>query len=154
MKATRGEHRYDESGLKSIVLRGVEIRRCGDCNETEVAIPALEDLHRLIARTLILKHDRLAAEEIRFLRKHLGFTGVEMASYIGVTPESVSRWENNAAKMEAPAEKLLRLLIARKEPIESYEKELPQVALGKLRRPLRATARLDREHGWMLKRTA
>jgi len=152
MKAAKGEHRYDESGLKGILLCGIEVRRC-ECGETEVAIPAIANLHRLIARTLILKHDRLTAEEIRFLRKHVGLTGVGLSAHLGVTPETVSRWENSAVQMDLPAERLLRFMVARKEPIDDYEKELPQVAIGK-RRPLRATANLDREHGWVLKKTA
>lgn len=153
VRAKRGTHRYDESGLKGIVLCNVEVRRCAACDETEVAIPAIDGLHRLIARTLILKHERLTGAEIRFLRKHLGLTGVAMAARMGVTPETVSRWENAAVTMDAPAEKLLRLMVAHTEPITDYEKELSQVAIGK-QRPLKATARLDQQHGWLLKRTA
>ncbi|MGQ0732251.1 MAG: helix-turn-helix domain-containing protein [Acidobacteriota bacterium] len=32
--------------------------------------------------------------EIRFLRKQLGLSGIDLAMHLGATPESVSRWEN------------------------------------------------------------
>jgi putative zinc finger/helix-turn-helix YgiT family protein len=154
MKVTKdARHRYDESGLKNILLMGVEVRRCDECGEIEVAIPALEQLHQLLARTLILKHDRLTADEIRFLRKHLGLTGVGMAARMGVARETVSRWETGAGKMDAPAERLLRMMVATTEPMTDYAKELEQVAIG-ASRPLKATAKRDAEHGWRLKRTA
>ena len=39
------------------------------------------------------KKRRLAPEEIKFLRKSLGWAGVDFAKHMGATPETVSRWE-------------------------------------------------------------
>jgi hypothetical protein len=52
LKVTRAPYRYRDSGLPGIVLLGVEVRRCQKCGAEEVAIPPIEELHRLIAQAL------------------------------------------------------------------------------------------------------
>jgi hypothetical protein len=74
MKTKRENYRYEAVGLPGITLQGVEVSRCGKCGEYEIAIPRIEGLHRVIAEAVISKKDRLTAAEIRFLRKHLGWT--------------------------------------------------------------------------------
>ena len=39
---------------------------------------------------------------------------------MGVTPESVSRWENDREQMSAVADRLLRLMVATKAPVSDY----------------------------------
>ena len=77
MKTQRENYRYDESGLKEVTLVGIEVSRCPRCGNYEVSIPHMEDLHRLIARAVIEKTTRLTSEEVRFLRKSLGWSGVD-----------------------------------------------------------------------------
>jgi transcriptional regulator with XRE-family HTH domain len=76
--------------------------------------------------TLIRHPGRLAPSEIRFLRKWLGWSGVDFAKHMGVAPETVSRWESvEAAKpMGGTAERLLRLAVAHGQPIEQYPIEM------------------------------
>jgi len=66
------------------------------------------------------KVERLVPEEIRFLRKHLGWSGVDFAAHSGVKPETVSRWENGAKRMRLPLERFLRLCALALEPIDDY----------------------------------
>jgi putative zinc finger/helix-turn-helix YgiT family protein len=115
-------HRYTESGLSNVVLVGVEVRRCQNCGETAVAIPRLEELHRSLAMSLIRHTGRLAPSEIRFLRKWLGWSGVDFAKHMGVAPETVSRWESveNLKPMGGTAERLLRLAVAHGQPADEY----------------------------------
>ena len=112
MKTKRENYRYEAVGLSGITLQGVEVSRCGKCGEYEVAIPRIEDLHRAIAEAVISKKDRLTAAEIRFLRKHLGWTGAEFAAHFGAARETVSRWENGTSPMGSTAERLLRMVVA------------------------------------------
>jgi putative zinc finger/helix-turn-helix YgiT family protein len=109
----------------------MEVSRCAKCGKTEVAIPAIEDLHRVIGRSVILKLERLMPEEIRFLRKHLGLSQADLGAHLGVSLESVSRWENGAT-MGVPAKRLLRFIVARRDPVQKYEQELERVALLRL----------------------
>lgn len=115
---------YTESGLPEVVLHGVEVRRCPACGEVEVAIPRIEELHRLLAWKVATKTQRLTATEIRFVRKHLGWSGVDFAQHMGVTPETVSRWEKGHESMSATAERVLRLMVAVLQPTERYPIDL------------------------------
>jgi putative zinc finger/helix-turn-helix YgiT family protein len=117
-------HRYTESGLPNIVLVGVEVRHCPQCGEDMVSIPHIEELHRSIAMALIRHPGRLSANEIRFLRKWLGWSGVDFAKHMGVAPETVSRWETADKPMGGTAERLLRLAVAHGQPIDEYPIEL------------------------------
>jgi putative zinc finger/helix-turn-helix YgiT family protein len=116
---SRGVVPYTLAGLPQVLLYGVEVRRCANGHE-ETAIPRIAQLHRLIASLLVRKPARLAPEEIRFLRKHLGYSQADFARRMGVAPESVSRWETGAIAMKPTAENLLRLMVVTQAPIRDY----------------------------------
>jgi putative zinc finger/helix-turn-helix YgiT family protein len=126
MKTERRAHRYTESGLSNVTLLNVEVRTCPACGEQEIVIPHIEDLHRLIARAVMVKPSTLSPDEIRFLRKWLGFSSTDFALAMGVRPETVSRWESKSTRqpMAATAERLLRLMVANQEPVEKYPIDL------------------------------
>jgi len=124
MVTRKGNYLYTESGLNHITLHNVEIRNCKKCGEQTVSIPKIEELHRVIAFAVIKKKERLSAEEIRFLRKYLGWSGKDFAEHMGVAPETVSRWENDRESMGPVADRLLRLIIAQQKPVDSYSLEL------------------------------
>lgn len=117
MMSTREDRPY--SKLPGVLLCGVEVLRCPECGESEVVIPRPNQLGDLLARHLIEKRDRLVGAEVRFLRAHLGLSGVELARRMGVAPETVSRWENGKDAMGPVADRLLRLLVAGDMPSET-----------------------------------
>ncbi len=120
METRRENYHYTASGLPHVTLQQVEVSRCPVCGETEVAIPHIEALHRAIAAVLVQKRARLAPEEIRYLRKYLGWLGVDFAAHMGVTPETVSRWERSTTPMGGQADRLLRLLVVNLAPGQEY----------------------------------
>ncbi|HEX4422524.1 MAG TPA: type II TA system antitoxin MqsA family protein [Kofleriaceae bacterium] len=122
MVSSNENHRYTESGLSNVVLVGIEVRHCPHCGERMVSIPHIDELHRMIAMAVIRERSRLAPNEIRFLRKWLGWSGVDFAKHMGVAPETVSRWESVEAPkpMGGTAERLLRLAVAHGQPIDEY----------------------------------
>jgi putative zinc finger/helix-turn-helix YgiT family protein len=131
MKSGRENYRYTECGLDTVTLMNVEVRRCPECGEYEVDIHRIEELHRLIAQTVASKKARLTPQEIRALRKYLGFSGVDFAATLDVTPETVSRWENGKKQMSPVAERALRLMVFVRDPIKEYPLEkLAEVAQG------------------------
>jgi putative zinc finger/helix-turn-helix YgiT family protein len=112
MKTKRENYHYTACGLPSVTLRGVTVSRCPACGDTNVVIPAIEELHRVMAGALIRKRGRLAPQEIRFLRTILGWSGVDFSKRMGTTPETVSRWEHGSVPIGPAADRLLRLLVA------------------------------------------
>lgn len=123
MKSRKEDYRYDECGLKHVTLVGVEVARCPRCDNYEVSIPHIEELHRLLAKVLIDKSTRFTGDEVRFLRKSLGWSGSDFAKYMGVAEETVSRWENDAAPIGPQADRLLRFLVAQGRLTTSYPTE-------------------------------
>ena len=105
-------YRYDIGGLPNVVLVGIKVYRCPSCGGDAVAIPRLAQLHRAIVRALVAKRGRLSADEIRFLRKRLEWTGVELATRLGVTPDTASRWETGKRPINPTAARLPRLYVA------------------------------------------
>jgi len=111
---------YQYRSLPSVTLTGVRRRICDHCGAEFVSIPAMGKLNQLLAEMLVRKPAPLTGDEIRFLRKHQGWTAKDLASVMGVTPESVSRWENGARQMASSADRLLRLLVAHAAGIRDY----------------------------------
>ncbi len=123
MKTRKENYRYAECGLEYVTLVGVKVSRCPKCGGHGVSIQRIEALHRLIARVLIEKETRFTGDEVRFLRKGLGWSGSDFARHMGVTDETVSRWENAAAPIGPQADRLLRLLVAQGRLAISYPTE-------------------------------
>jgi putative zinc finger/helix-turn-helix YgiT family protein len=124
MKTRRENVRYDACGLPGVTLMDVEVSRCPQCGEYEVAIAQIDDLHKAIARAVIRKTSRLDAAEIRYLRKYLGWSGADFATHMGMTPETISRWETGAEQVGSTADRLLRLMVATRDPVSEYPLEM------------------------------
>lgn len=114
MKERREDFSYASCGLP-VVLLNVVVRHCRKCDEHEAVIPAIEELHAALADALIQKRGRLVGAEIRFLRSWLGLAGQRFARWVGVQPETVSRWENDKAAIGETHERLLRIMAARRQ---------------------------------------
>jgi putative zinc finger/helix-turn-helix YgiT family protein len=137
LSVTTGNHKYCENDGIDIVLEGVPITRCLNCGSEGVAIPKVSQLNRMLASTIARRPARLSPGEIRFLRKYLGWSGVDFAEHFGVAPETVSRWENGAKKMGPTAERLLRLFALNLNPVDEYP--LPKKIEDTPSKPLRAS---------------
>lgn len=111
---------YALGGLPNVNIDEVGVDRCSICGEEEISIRAMEVVHATLAHEIRRKKGRLLPDEIRFLRKHLGFNGVQFAEEMGVNKSTVSRWENGSQEMGPTAEKVLRSLVAKKDPIDDY----------------------------------
>ena len=108
------------TALPGAVLVGVPVSRCSNCGEHEVAIPAIDELNRVLARAVIGKRARLAGGEVRFLRTYLGYSGADFAKLIGSDPATVSRWESDKQAIGHHADLLLRAMVALDKKVDSY----------------------------------
>lgn len=88
----------------------------------------------------------MGPQEIRFLRKSLGFSGKDFAAKINVDAGTVTRWERGAEPMGAANERLLRLMVLAGEVVGEYP--LEQMATKEPRKTrLRA---VHDKNGWHL----
>ncbi len=115
-----GPYTYKESGLDNVVLEKISIYTC-PCGEEMVAIPNMTKLHTAIGKELIRKESPLSGQEIRFLRKNMGFSAVKLAETMGVDNASVSRWENGARKMSTTNDRMVRMLYCTMKGLGSRE---------------------------------
>ena len=82
----------------------------------------VRNLTRELAHSFARRAERLSAAEIRFLRKYLGYSGKDFAEFLGVSPETVSRWESQGSpmQMQLSTEKLIRLMSLSEKPVSEY----------------------------------
>ncbi len=107
-KSIRAEHTEDLGGVVVKVLNAVQVLRCAKCGVEMVAIPDMDGLGRATAISRALNPVRLSGREVKFLRRVVDMTQVKFAEAMELTPESVSRWENDARGVGAACEKLVR----------------------------------------------
>lgn len=126
-------YRYKECGLPNIRLaNGYTVRNTP--YGKSVSIADVEGLHRAIGKALVAK-PALTGAELRFLRKELDWSQRMLATFLGVTEQSVSLWERKG-NIPPAAERLTRLLY-----IEHVKGDV------KVRESVEALAQLDRENG-------
>jgi transcriptional regulator with XRE-family HTH domain len=101
---------YPESGLDNVQLLNVPVWVCANGHE-EVDIPAVEDLHNLLANLIVRQPAPLSGKDIRFLRKRVGLTARQFAAQIGRTPEWISQVENDRATLDRTNDLLFRLAL-------------------------------------------
>lgn len=142
-------YRYLESGLSNVYLRNVHVSTCLDCGKKAVRIPSIASLHRVLAIVLASSAARLTSSEIRFLRKSLAWSSRDFAAKIGVSVETVSRWENGKESMGVPAERLLRAMALRDEPERKYLDHIEGLALKEVP-PRNRLELLVQDHDWRL----
>lgn len=121
--------------LKNAVVRTV----CEDCGDETYTIPDMKGLVAAVAMARCLLPVKLTGKEIKFLRKALGLSGRQFAVEMDNTPETLSRWENDANPMGGYAEKVLRQLVCGKlESLASAIDYKPSEIVGMKIAPVRA----------------
>ena len=108
------------TALPGTVLVGVPVSRCSSCGEYEIAIPAIDELNRVLADAVIRKRARLAGSEVRFLRSYLGYSAADFAKLIGSDPATVSRWESDKQPIGHHTDLLLRAMVALDRKVDEY----------------------------------
>ncbi len=116
MKAASGErtrYRYTECGLDNVFIEGIGVR-VDDSGEEVLYIPAVNELHKTIARGIVERESAMSGQELRFLRTMMGFTQAELARHVHRDAQSVARWEKNRTPIQAASEIVVRLLAVEK----------------------------------------
>ncbi len=147
VEVRRQNYRYTACGLDYVTLLNVEVHHCAECGQNEYVIPDLEGLHRVIGHTVATKPQRLVPREIRFLRKHLGYSSADFARAIGVNAATVSRWEGGSQPMTIGLERFLRVMVLNERPLDEYPRDQIQELGSKAAAPTRLKL-AAKKHGW------
>jgi DNA-binding transcriptional regulator YiaG len=101
-------YHYTECGLDDVyLLSGYEIEDT-EYGQT-VSVKDADALHVAIGVYLATQTKVLSGKELRFLRKQMDLTQAELGQSIGVSDQSVARWEKEQCEI-GPADALIRLL--------------------------------------------
>jgi Predicted transcriptional regulator len=95
--------------LKEMLEEARELRSLGAMNDEGVQkIEALVEARELNKRITAVKD--MSGEEIRAMRDRLGMSQSVLARAMGMSKESVSKWERNEIKPSGPALRILNTL--------------------------------------------
>jgi DNA-binding transcriptional regulator YiaG len=127
----RGEYQFTESGL-NVLLIGVELIKCRKCGNKDPIIPDMADLMRCIALAVVEKPWNLSGAEVRYLRKYLKMTAAEFSGHMAVDSTTVSKWENDKAKVGPTADRYIRALAllhgeGLKDSTEDVSRKFPEI---------------------------
>jgi len=118
-RATRQRpYHFTESGLDDVYLAGITVYVCVTCEFESGLIPRIDHLSTVLANAVLTKSGRLTGSEVRYLRKMANWQSRQLAEFIGVTPEYLSRMENGKVGALGDGRDLLVRMLVR-EMIES-----------------------------------
>jgi transcriptional regulator with XRE-family HTH domain len=129
-----GFYLYEDCGLSSVVLSGLTVDHCQNCNTETVSIPHIPDLHRKLARTVLVKPAALTGGELRFLRTVAGLSTLAFAEQLGVAIQTIQAWERSEALRylnDLGARIVVASLIAPYEDFSSISKMLRSIRARK-----------------------
>lgn len=110
MIGRRENYPYTEVGLRAVTLTNVLVFHC-KCGAIAAELPALGQLHFVIALDLLRKETILSGEEARYLRKWVGYSATDLAKTTGYSKSMISRWENEKQNIAKESDRLLRLVV-------------------------------------------
>jgi DNA-binding transcriptional regulator YiaG len=95
-----------------VILRNSVLQETDETSgEIRHIIPSLGTLVAVLAVLRALHPLRFSGEDVRFVRRSVCKKGVQFAEMLLMTPENLSRYENNKVQMSESAERLLRLTV-------------------------------------------
>jgi DNA-binding transcriptional regulator YiaG len=102
-------YHYTECGLDNIYLsNGFKFK--ATARGRAVSIHDIDGLHRAIGLHLVMFKKDLTGQEVRFLRHEMLLSQSTLGQFLGVSEQTVHRWENNKTTIPKSSECLLRLL--------------------------------------------
>jgi YgiT-type zinc finger domain-containing protein len=116
------KHAVETVPFNGVANVEANVYACQDCGERYEGFARVEELTRELAHNIARRAERLRPLEIRFLRKYLGYSGKDFAKFLGVAPETTSRWASaeNPMQMQLSTEKLIRMMALSEKPLAEY----------------------------------
>ena len=101
---------YRASGLPDVwLLNGVQREDTPD--GPAVRIEDADGLHRELARAIVAVRQPIKASELRYLRRFLALSQASLAALLGISAQTVARWEKAETGIDPSAERLVRFIV-------------------------------------------
>ena len=94
-----------------VELRGVQGLRCDSCGFTTLSGQTINRAQESLVLTIANKREILNGPEARVLRGYLELTQAELAERMGITRETVARWEGGGTLISPHHDYILRTFI-------------------------------------------
>lgn len=102
-------YHYKECGLDDVYLaNGYELEEHD--GETYVSVENVDGLWKAIGLHLVTNRKVFSPKEIRFLRRQMDHTQVELARKLRVEEQTIARWEKGKVRLPGPADLAMRML--------------------------------------------
>ena len=106
------EYHFLESGLSYVYIGNIAISYCIQDKDIVIPeVPKLQELLDVIWVDIILNPQPLVGEDIRFLRQAIDLTQLEFAKLLGVTSNTMARWERGELRPTAAMDLTIRRAI-------------------------------------------
>ena len=106
-------HHYTECGLLNVYIEGIAVEVDDDGDEI-ITIPAVNELHRVIAFGIVSHAKGISGDELRFLRTEMGLTQAELSNLVHRDKQSIGRWERDEIEIDSASEALIRRMAIEK----------------------------------------
>ncbi len=115
-------------GLPHVFVLNLPALVCSSssCEDVLLRGPMLEALSTAALRDVLTHSSELGGVEVRFLRKAVGLTQAELAARLGITRETVARWESKGEQLGGPESIAVRAVVGatdgspvRAQPVET-----------------------------------
>jgi DNA-binding transcriptional regulator YiaG len=101
---------FTASGLSNVwLLNGFTIEKTPYGNG--VRIEDLDGLHKALAHAIVTAKAAFTGEELRFLRKYLQLSQAGLGRLLGLSDQSIARWEKGQGAIDPSAERLVRMVV-------------------------------------------
>lgn len=94
-----------------VVVSGAPVHVCPNCGARYPGLRAPQASLESLARWIVQRPGRLQASEVQFIRHTLGWSQEQLGRRLGVTVETISRWENGKRPLGYQSELALRFLV-------------------------------------------
>jgi DNA-binding transcriptional regulator YiaG len=144
-------YHYVGSGLSNVQLVGVKYQQWENGDQS-AEIPSLPELLKALSKAIVAKKGPLKGEEVRFLRKRMGFSSKGFAELIGYNAQHFSRIENDATEWKQQTDLLIRLVFAvgEKLPSKISDKVVHTRWKADFDHKQNIVATLDSNHNWQV----
>lgn len=105
-------YHYTECGLRNVFVEDLAMH--DDHGDETFKIPRVNQLHREIARGIVMHNKGISGGELRFLRSEMGLTQAELGNLVHHDGQSIGRWERNEIPIDGSAETIIRRLAIEK----------------------------------------